>query len=301
MIPNSRLKKKKKPLSKSSHFLEEAAESLASTHHLGHAAPKVWGVSWLEASSSQIQEEFLEPQMPVKWGMREAVMEGRTRKVNLDMPNLPRTQKATAAIWAHGKAFQKEPDPPGGEKPGYVCRRMCHVIAQLQAPSGTLPTSTVPRPENKPGVPGSECEKRMFWGVRETAIAFSPLWEKAEKMSSHPDILHRVWLQPPRACGWRSSGPRIFHQNSNKKWSQVLNSEVPVLTKSKWTRCKFSSKNVWLVVNWMCQHVSMGSIVQKRHSSEAALLYFVFKLFMVNLCAQNYKSKTEASQNPKGQ
>lgn len=39
---------------------------------------------------------------------------------------------------------------------------VCHVIAQLQAPNGTFPTSTVPRPENKPGVTGSECEKRMF-------------------------------------------------------------------------------------------------------------------------------------------
>lgn len=35
-------------------------------------------------------------------------------------------------------------------------------IAQLQAPNGTFPTSTVPKPENKPGVTGSECEKRMF-------------------------------------------------------------------------------------------------------------------------------------------
>lgn len=39
---------------------------------------------------------------------------------------------------------------------------VCHVIAQLQAPNGTFPTSTVPRPENKPGVTGSECEKGMF-------------------------------------------------------------------------------------------------------------------------------------------
>lgn len=42
--------------------------------------------------------------------MREVVKEERIRETNREMPNLPRTQKAIAAICTHGRAFQKEPD-----------------------------------------------------------------------------------------------------------------------------------------------------------------------------------------------
>lgn len=143
-------------------FPWKSSRSSGQHSHLGHAAPKIWGVSWLGTPSSQIRKGFLEPRILGRWGMKEVVKEERIRKTNWNMPNLPGTQKAIAAIWTHGRAFQKEPEPLGGEKTGYssgVCVMLLH---NFQAPSGTFPTSTVPRSENKPGVTGSECEKRMF-------------------------------------------------------------------------------------------------------------------------------------------
>lgn len=92
------------------------------------------------------------------------------------------------------KLSKQAPKSPGGEKKTEVRRHMRRVIAKLQLPSGTLPTSTVPRPENKPGVTGSECERRMFGGVKETGMAFFfflPLTEMVSQSS----------LETPKRCG----------------------------------------------------------------------------------------------------
>lgn len=77
--------------------------------------------------------------------MREVVKEERIRETNREMPNLPRTQKAIAPICTHGRAFQKEPEPLGGEKTGYVFRRVCHVIAQLSGAQWNLSNINSPQ------------------------------------------------------------------------------------------------------------------------------------------------------------
>lgn len=106
---------------------------------------------------------------------------------------------------------------------------MCHVIAKLQLPSGTFPTSTVPRPENKPGVTGSECERRMFGVVEGTRMALLPLRESGK--SAHLDWL----LSPASPFSW-VGGEALLTQNllanSNGKLPRALDPEAPLCTRA---------------------------------------------------------------------
>lgn len=207
---------KKKNLSRSSHFLEKAAEALASTL-LGHAAPEIWGVSWLGTSSSQIRKGFLEPRILGRWGMREVVKEERIRKTNRDMPNLPRTQKAIAAIWTHGRAFQKEPEPLGGEKTGYVFRHVCHVIAQLSGAQWNLSNINSPQARKQTWRHRVWVWKKDVWGVKETGIAFffSLLGEGWEDELSPRHTSQSLTPTSPSMV-WSSSESRILHQTLMK-------------------------------------------------------------------------------------
>lgn len=210
--------------------LKKAAGALANTHQ-GHTAPKIWGVSWLGTSSSQIRKGFLEPRVLGRWGMREVVKEERTRETNREMPNLPRTQKAIAAICTHGRAFQKEPEPLGGEKTGYVFRRVCHVIAQLSGAQWNLSNINSPQARKQTWRHRVWVWKKDVWGVKETGIAFfffllGEGWE--DELSPRRTSQGLTPTSPSMV--WSSSESRILHQTLMKKWPQVHNSQAPVLT-----------------------------------------------------------------------